>query len=158
MYSRIEHFTPLPEYKARTPLLTWGSDQWKLFCTFKYCMRKKVTATIQKINVRYETYSEWMKTLQNHCTIHTGFYPEGYHTYHSYCFLCHTDHPQSVQSLFSFLPTTSFIIELPNQLLILVNLISPDIIRKLFCTIYDMKTKSIIKTFHQATGLFHWLH
>jgi hypothetical protein len=50
------------------------------------------------------------------------------------------------------------IMELPDQLLILVNLISPDVIRNLFCTIYDMKTKSIIKTFHQATGLFHWLH
>jgi hypothetical protein len=158
MYSHIEPFTPLPEHKIRSPPLNWGSDEWKLFCTFRFNIRKKVTATIQKIKVRYETYSEWMKTLQDHCTIHTGFYPEGYHTYHSYCFLFHTDNIQSVQSLFSFLPATPFIIELPDQLLILVNLISPDVIRNLFCTIYDMKTNHIIKEFSHAVTLFHTQH
>jgi hypothetical protein len=158
MYSHIEPFTPLPEYEARTPPLNWGSDEWKLFHTFKYNMRKKVTATRQKINVRYETYSEWMNTLQDHCTIHTGFYPEGYHNYLSHCFLFHTDHIQSVQSLFSFLPTTPFIIELSSQLLILVNLISPDVTRNLFCTIYDMKTNHIIREFSHAVTLFHVYH
>jgi hypothetical protein len=99
-----------------------------------------------------------MKTLQDHCTIHTGFYPEGYHNYSSYCFLFHTDHIQSVKSLFSFLPTTPFIIELPHQLLILVNVISPDVIRNMFCTIYDMKTSHIIKKCNHAVTLYHGYH
>jgi DNA-binding Lrp family transcriptional regulator len=159
MYSRIEPFTPLPKYEARTPPpLTWEEDDWTLFCTFKYSMRRKVTPAIRKINVRYETYSEWMNTLQDHCTIHTGFYPEGYHNYLCYCFLFHTDHPQSVQSLLSFLPTTPFIMELPDQLLIFVNVISPDITRNLFCTIYDMKTNHIIREFSHAVALFHGYH
>jgi hypothetical protein len=158
LYSYIEPFTPEPVSNPRTPPLNWGSNEWKLFHTFKYNMRKKVTPTIRKIKVRYEIYSEWMNTLQDHCSIHTGFYPEGYHNYHSYCFLFHTDHSQSVQALFSFLPTTPFIVELPDQLLILVNLIAPDVIRNLFCTVYDMKTNHIIKEFSHAVTLFHIQH
>jgi hypothetical protein len=158
MYSHIEPFTPVPEH-SRTPApLDWGEDEWKLFCTFKYSMRKKVTPTIRKINVRYETYSEWMNTLHNHCTIHTGFYPEGYHNYSSYCFLFQTDHIQSVQSLFSFLPTTPFIMVLPDFLFIFVSVISPDVARNLFCTIYDMKISQIIREFSHAVALFHVQH
>jgi DNA-binding Lrp family transcriptional regulator len=159
MYNYIHTFAPVPEYKARTPApLTWGEDDWTLFSTFKYCMRKKVTVTMKKINVRYETYAEWMNTLKDHCTIHTGFYPEGYHNYLSYCFLFHTDHPQSVQSLFSFLPTTPFIMELPHQLLVFTSTISSDITRNLFCTIYDMKTRCIIRKFNYAVTLYHGYH
>ena len=159
MYNYIHMGTPVPEYKARTPApLTWGEDDWILFCSFKYSMRKKVTPTMKKIKVRYETYSEWMKALKDHCTIHTGFYPEGYHNYLSYCFLFHTDHPQSVQSLFSFLPTTPFIMELPHQLLVFISTISSDITRNLLCTIYDMKTSHIIKKFNHAVTLYHVYH
>jgi hypothetical protein len=160
MYNHMHTVVPVPTEYSRHPAppLNWGKDEWTLFCTFNHCMRKKVTPAIRKIKVRYETYAAWMNTLKDHCTIHTGFYPEGYHNYLSNCFLFHTDHPQSVQALFSFLPTTPFIMELPDQLLVFTSTISPDITRNLFCTIYDMKTSRIIKRFSHVVTLFHARH
>jgi hypothetical protein len=160
MDNYIHTFRPAAEQKASTPApsLTWGEDEWKLFCTFKQHMRKKVTPAIRKIKLRYDIYSEWMKTLENHCTIHTGYYPEGYHNCLSYCFLFHTDHIQSVKTLFSFLPTTPFIMELPNQLLVFTSATSPTAIRNLLCTIYDMKTRNIIEKFNHAETLYHVHH
>jgi len=75
---KIKEFTPAQrESKTRTlPYLTWDTDEWKLYHAFKSNMRQKITPTLRKINVRYETYREWMGTLDTHCTIHTEFYPE----------------------------------------------------------------------------------
>jgi len=151
-------FTPRTEYSNQqlTPLL-WGKDEWKLFYSFKYNMRKTVTPLLKKINVRYETYAKWMETLHNHCSIHTGFYPEGYKNYLSHCFLVSSDYRSLLQPLFSLLPATPFIMEVGDQLLIFVNVPSPQI-TNLFCTIYHMKVKKIITTFSQAVVIFHYQH
>jgi hypothetical protein len=160
MYNHLKTFAPRREYNNRRIALPldWGKDEWKLFETFNHYMRKKVTPALRKIKVRYETYMRWMKTLEDHCTIHTGFYPQGYEKYLHHCFLFHTDHHQSVQSLFSFLPTTPFIMELNSQLLIFASTASPDVARTLFCVIYNMKTKEMIKRFSHVVVLFHWQH
>ncbi|MBU7013086.1 MAG: winged helix-turn-helix transcriptional regulator [Theionarchaea archaeon] len=62
---KIKEFTPA-QRKSRTrtsPSLTWGNDEWKLYHAFKSNMRQKITPTLRKINVRYDTYREWMNTL-----------------------------------------------------------------------------------------------
>ena len=143
------------EYKNRQlTSLDWDKDEWKLFSTFNY-MRKYVTPVLRKIEVGYETYTKWMKSLEDHCTIHTGFYPEGLKTYLNYCFLCFTDYEKSVKSLFSLFPTKSFFMELNKHLLIFTHVTSVDVKRKLICLIYDMETKKIIKGFNHAVVLFH---
>jgi len=154
----IVEFTPRIEYSNQqlTPL-PWEKDEWKLFYAFKYNMRKTVTPLLKKINVRYETYAKWMETLENHCSIHTGFYPEGYKNYSSHCFLVSSDCRSLVQPLFSLLPTTSFIMEVGDQLLIFTNVPSPEI-TNLFCTVYHMKVKRIITIFSQAVVIFHYQH
>lgn len=138
--------------------LDWDEDMWKLYRTFKFNMRKKVTPTLRKIKVRYETYTKWMKTLEEHSTVHVGFYPDGYQTYMTYCFLFSSDYEDSVKELFSLFPTTPFILEIGNQLMVFTNMISSKITRGLFCTIYDMKRNGIIKGFKQAVAVFHCQH
>lgn len=160
-FEQVDRFTPVqPEYRTRRlgPHLDWEQDEWKLFYTFKLNMRRKVTPTLRKINVRYETYTKWAETLTDHSTIHVGFYPEGYHNYITYCFLFSSDHEESVKSLFSLFPTTPFVIEMGNQLMVFVNMISSKITRGLFCTIYDMKRKEMIRGFKQAVAVFHCQH
>ena len=160
VHEKIVEFTPLQnEHKHRqiTPLL-WGEDQWTLFHAFKYNMRKKVIPTLKKSNIRYGTYTKWMKNLDNHCTLHIGFYPQGYQNYVHYCFLLYTDHEQSVQSVFSSFPTTPFITEVGNHVLVFTCVSSSHTTRKLFCTLYDMKTKHIIKGFKYAAVLFSYHH
>lgn len=159
-YVQLNKFAPSTEYKERTlaPTLDWGEDEWKLFHAFKFRMRKKVTSTLRKIDVRYETYTKWMEDLKTHCTIHVGFYPRGYDTYMTYCFLFSSDHERAVRSLFSHFPTTPFIVEVGNQLMVFANLISSELNRKLFCLIYDMEQKKMIKGYSQAVAVFHCHH
>jgi hypothetical protein len=46
-----------------------------------------------------------------------------------------------MHSLLSLFPTTPFVMETGNQLLVLVALTTSDVIRGVFCTVYDMKVK-----------------
>jgi hypothetical protein len=153
---QIEKFTPHKEYRNRTlaPALTWGEDQWKIYYAFKDNTRKTATTTLKKIGVRYEEYVTWMKDLKTHCTYHTGFYPDGYYTYLTYCFLFSTDYEQTVKNLFSSFPTTPFIMEVGDNILVFTNVVLSELKRKLFCCIYDMKTLGIIKTFNHASLIF----
>ncbi len=159
MYDQIERFDPTQKENKKRELcaLDWGNDEWKLFHTFKHNMRQKVTPTLREIKVRYETYGPWMKTLEDHCTIRTEFYPEGRETYMGHCFLFSTDHKSAVESVFSLLPTSSVITEVGDQLLVFTWVDSPDTIRRLFCTIYDMKTVGIVKEFSHAALLEYYI-
>ncbi|KYK30080.1 MAG: hypothetical protein AYK19_18755 [Theionarchaea archaeon DG-70-1] len=156
VYEQLTQFTPVrEEYKnRRLTALNWGEDEWKLYHAFNF-MRKKATPVLRKINVRYETYVKWMKSLETNCTVNTGFYPQGYKTYACYCFLFFTDHEESVKSLFSLFPATSFFIELDKQLLVFTHVKSSKEKRNLFCLVYDMKTKRMIKGFKHTVVLFH---
>jgi hypothetical protein len=155
------HFSPeREEGKSRrvTPSLKWGKKEWALYHTFKLNIRKKATPLLRNLKIRYETYSNWMETLETHATIHVGFYPEGYEKYVTYCFLFSSEYEESVQDLFSRLPATPYIVECGNQLMVFVHIISSKISRNLFCTVYDMKRKGIIKGFKQAVAVFHCRH
>ncbi len=156
-HEQVAAFTPRgTEYKnRRLTSLSWGKDEWTLFHAFKFNMRQKVTPLLRKIKVRYEIYSAWMKTLEEYCTIHTAFYPQGYENYESHCFLFFTDYEESVKSLFSSFPVTTFLIEVGSHLLVFVNVTSSGISRDLFCTLYDMKVREMIKAFHHSSVLYH---
>ena len=156
VYEQLDQFLPAwnESRNRQVTSLNWGENEWKLFYAFNF-MRKKVTPVLRKIHVGYETYIKWIKSLESHCTIHTGFYPQGYPSYTSHCFLFYTDFEESVKSLFSLFPTTSFMIELEKQLLVFAHVLSPNVKRNLICLIYDMKTKKMIKGFKQVIILSH---
>jgi DNA-binding Lrp family transcriptional regulator len=155
VYEQVEHVTPVPEYRNRSlTSLDWGPDEWTLFYRFNF-MRRTITTTLREIKVGYEVYAKWMKTLDNYCTVHTGFYPEGYQNYLCYCLLVSTDYETSVKSLFSLFPVTSFIMELKKQLLIFTHVYSPTVKSALFCLLYDMETIQLIKKCDKAVVLFH---
>ncbi len=159
VYDHIMEFSSTRfEDKTRelAPLLHWDQDEWKLFHAFKNDFRKNITPVLQKTKVKYEAYSHWMKSLINNCTIHTGFYPQGYTAYMSHCFLLFSDYEYTVKTIFSLFPTTPFIIELDTSLLVLTQVDSPETTRALICLLYDMKTSQIIKNFSHANVLYHF--
>ena len=111
VYDELIEFSPRrSEDKTRelAPLLQWGEDEWELFHSFKNDFRKSITPILRKTKVRYETYYHWMKSLENHCTIHTGFYPQGYTTYLSHCFLLFSDYEYTVKTIFSLFHIHTF--------------------------------------------------
>ncbi|MBU7014068.1 MAG: hypothetical protein HXS43_04490 [Theionarchaea archaeon] len=156
----MKTFTKRREHKSRVlaPSLDWGEDQWNIYQAFRFNTRKTVTTTLKRIGVRYETYVAWIENLDSHCTVHAGFYPEGYETYMTYCFLFSTEYEQSIKTLFSFFPTTPVIIEVGDQLMVFVNVALSGVNRELFCSIYDMKARDIIQGFKQAVAVFHYPH
>ncbi len=154
VYEQLHQFMPIRyEHKdRRLTSLDWEDDEWKLFRAFNF-MRRKVTPVLQNIHVSYDTYARWIKSLEDHCTIHTEFYPEGYRNYFCHCFLFSTDYEESVKSLISLFPATSSIVELDEQLLVFAYAVSSEERRRLICIICDMKTKKMIKGFRHAVIL-----
>ena len=152
VYDYTDQFTPKwAKYKdKKISVLPWGENEWMLYHTFRSCMRKKVTPALREIKLPYEHYTKWRKGLQDYCTVLTGFYPGGYENYQHYCFLFNTDYEESVKELFSLFPTTPFVMETGNQLLVFVALTTSDVIRDVFCTVYNMKVKEMINTWRYA--------
>jgi hypothetical protein len=148
-----ERLTPAPRNVLSE--LPWGKQEWKLFSALHSNIRKKITPTIKKIEVRYEEYTKWKKGLDVYCTSHTGFYPDGYDSYAHHCFLISTKYEPQVKKVFSFFPTTSFFMEVGNRLLVITSVPGPHIARWLYVMVTLMKVKKMITTFLHAHVVFH---
>jgi hypothetical protein len=144
--------------RESAPFLPWGEREWKLYHTFKDNIRRKATPVLEKINVRYEHYLEWVKSLHDHCTINLGFYPGGYSYYMKYYFFLSSDYEELVKSVFALFPTTSLIMEVDSNLLILASLQLPDAIRGFFSLIREMRTSGLIDEFMHAPVLSQYWH
>ena len=146
-----------PEYKTRilAPGLPWGKDQWALYSAFRDNMRKPVTSTLQDIHVRYESFSEWINTVQEYCTVHTGFYPGGYPVYGHQCYLFSSVYEPSVKSILSSFPTTTYIMEVGDHLLVFVSAGSEDIAIRLICLLYDMQVQQAVTGLKEADVVFY---
>jgi len=138
------------EKKVVAPPLNWGEHEWKLYHAFRPNMRKKVTPLLKKLHIRFETYTEWMNTLHDHCTIHTEFYPKGVKTYVQYCFLLDTDYNQSVKLLLSLFPTTPVIMEVGNQLLVSLKVVSSEATKNMILMICDMASRGMVNKIKRA--------
>ena len=156
MHECIEKFTlKRSEHKHFSYPLHWGPDEWKLYHAFKSNLRQKVTPLLRKIKVRYDIYTKWWKSLEDYCTAHTEFYPAGLKTYLRHCFLFACNDRSIVQKLFSLLPTSSVITEVGDHLLVYTHVYSPDITRRLICTVCDMEAVGIIDEYSHALLLDH---
>ena len=153
IYMYLDRFNPVNrEYKEfMTDIsLNWGEKEWKLYYAFKDNVRRSVTPLLRRINVRYEIYSAWMHDLGKHCRIHTEFYPKGYDTYISLNLLLDSDYKKSVKSIFSLFPTTPIIMEVNNQLLVFLKVVTSEYTRDTICAMYDMKAVDMIKGLKKA--------
>ena len=151
----IGDFTPGHRDPCNPPhFLPWGKDEWTLFSAFKDDLRKKVIPTLKDINIRYDIYTKWLKTVKTNCTILTRYYPQGYLEYMSHLVLVSSDYRAAVTEVLESFPAPSVITETDDSLLVSFNTPSPAITRNLFCTLYDMKVKTMIKKFKKAVALF----
>ena len=144
--------------REEAPFLPWGEREWKLYYAFKDNIRRKAASILKKINVRYDYYVEWVKSLHNHCTVTFGFYPEGYSRYMKYCFFLSSDYEELVKSVFTLFPTTPVIMEVDNNLLILASLQLSDTVRDFFSLIREMRINGLINEFMHAPVLSQYWH
>ena len=151
----LECYTPIVEKSTISgpPELPWGEQEWELYRAMRLNVRQDVSLVLREHNIQHETYQRWKKTVLDHCTVHTGFYPGGLDVYMNFNVLIRTDFIQTVKELFSFFPTTPFLADLDNHVLAVV--------RIPFCLIGDvsniideMREKGIVEDAHCAMGLF----
>jgi len=140
---------------GKMQVLDWGEDEWKLYHALKRNVRKKIIPLLRKIDVRYETFHAWKKTLLDHCSIHTEFYLGGIESYINYCLLLSTEDYQSVKELFSLFPTTPILMEMGDQLLVFVKVTS-EMTREMICMIYEMINQGILKKGKYAAIMDEW--
>ncbi|MBU7037828.1 MAG: helix-turn-helix domain-containing protein [Theionarchaea archaeon] len=131
--------------REMAPPLDWGEDQWKIYSSFNSNIRKTVTTSLQKVLVRYETYTTWMEDLTTHCTVHTGFYPRSYSQYTGHWFLFSSSYESLLVEVFSCLPATPCIIETESHVLVFVCTVSSSTVKRLTGLIVDMKSGGLIK-------------
>ncbi len=91
--------------------IPWDEKEWSLFRSFRMGVRKKATSILKKVNVRYEDYLSWRKTVYEYCSAHTLFYPLGYSNYTKLFLLMETD--LSVLSFFENWPASCIFTEVP---------------------------------------------
>jgi hypothetical protein len=127
------------------PHLDWGEDQWKIYSIFNQNMRKTVTTSLKKVLVRFETYVKWREDLNNHCTLHTGFYPRSYNQYTGHWFLFSSSYESLVVEVFSCLPVTPCIVETEHHLLVFVNTVSSSTLKRLTDLVIDMKSGGLAR-------------
>jgi len=153
--AHIDTNTCEPDYYETRRKLDWGEDEWKLYHAFKSNLRVKITPLLRRIGIRYEIYKQWKEELNDHCTVHTGFYPEGYKQYMVYQILFSTDRKSLLKSVFSQFPTTPVFTEMGDHLSVCVSVPFSDVARQLFYIIYTMRIKGVIEEFSQAASLFY---
>jgi DNA-binding Lrp family transcriptional regulator len=142
---KLEHCTPTSEStNGILPELPWGEQEWQLYRALRLNARQDILPLLRKHHIRYETFQRWRKTLVNHCTVHTGFYPGGLDRYMDLCILFRTKYAQTVKELFSLFPATPFLADLDDHILVLVRITS-DMMSDVGSLIYGMKEKGIVE-------------
>jgi hypothetical protein len=135
------------------PHLDWGGDQWKMYDAFSPNLRQIATPTLKKSGIRYESYQAWKKELETHCSIHTEFYPESYDQYNHHCFLVKSSCECQVLNVVSCLPATCRVVEMENHLLIFINTMSVDVLKRLIILMLNMKTSGLLDDLKYASVL-----
>lgn len=153
----IAEFVPAEKERSEAvPPLDWREDEWKLFRAFQHGLREKKIPVLREIEVRHDFYLEWMRTLNDHCTVHTEFHPRGYISSGNAYFLFSSEYGSQVRSLFSLLPVTSFFTEVGDKLLVLTNIAPPNLGIELFLIPNRMQKKGMIKESKQAAFFFDY--
>jgi DNA-binding Lrp family transcriptional regulator len=142
--------------KSNTGILSelpWGKQEWELYRAMRLNVRQDVSLILRKRHIPYETFRKWKKSLLDHCIVHMGFYPRGLDSYMNFYMLFRTKYTQAVKELFSMFPTTPFIADLDDHILVLVR-IHFDLRGDLNNLIDGMKEKGIVEDTYYAVGLF----
>jgi len=151
----LEGCTPIIE-KRNTgilPELPWGEQEWELYRAMRLNVRQDIHPVLREYSIPYEIYHRWKKTVLDHCTVRTGFYPGGLDSYMNLYTLFRTDFAQVIKELFSLFPTTSFITDLDDHTLAVVR-IPFNLIGDVSSIIGGMREKGIVEDAHYAVGLF----
>jgi hypothetical protein len=143
---KVTHCTVHREIQPRRilPHLYWGEEEWHLYDALRSNVRQDVSAVLHNHHSTGETLHRWKETLQRHCNVHMGFYPQGLDAYMHFCVLFRTAYIHPVKELFSFFPTTPFYTDVDEHVLVQVR-ITCEMRRRIGELLYVMKERGIVE-------------
>ena len=138
--------------------IPWSENEWKLYDTFKDNLRLKITPTLRKVKVRYETYMEWKETLPRYTETITAYYPEGFLSQTQVFFLVETKKIADIPSLFRYWPSTTVFYRAGDKLLVLLALRNREYMSKILNLFDDLLSRGYISSYKYALLLQQWRH
>jgi hypothetical protein len=135
----------------------WDEEEWKLFSEYQFDFRKKVTPVLRKHLISSDKFYQWLKTLHEHTTVLTRFYPDGYENYTHFMFHLITDYVNPVISLLSNLPTSTICTHVDDGLIVWLAIKSDMTFTDLSAVIHRMKSSGMINDFQQAIGVLYYV-
>jgi predicted transcriptional regulator len=140
-----------------TPVnIPWDQQEWEFFYEFRGNIRHKIAPLVREKDVSFRKFYDWLNTVEDYTTIHTGFYPEGYSSYTTYLFLFKTAYEHALMNLFSLLPTTPIFFKVGTYLFTMINIKTDLLITSLSRAIYTLKEESILEDFYKGVVVMHY--
>ncbi len=161
MYKKIEEFAPERIEKKRrviVPAVNWNEKQWKLYYAFKDDLRRRASPILKRTRIHRQDYVEWARTLKAHCTIQTRFYPLGYCSYANHWFVFSSSYESVIKDIFSFLPTSSLVMEFGDQLMVSCCLPGSDMTREILKIVSTLEAKGITSECCEAIVVLEHQH
>lgn len=84
----------------------WDEEDWEMYWYFIANLRRSFNALRKKTPISWRKYIEWKNTLRDHCTILTGYFPEGSYSYLDMSLCFKTQYEKYVVDLLSHMPTS----------------------------------------------------
>lgn len=101
--------------------IEWTETCEKLYREFKYDLRKKLGPIMKTHHIGAEKIYEWLGKIPNHCSIVTGYFPEGISAYESLLYMVETAYEDFVIEVFSELPATTVFFKVNDTLFLYVH-------------------------------------
>jgi len=96
--------------------IKWNSEYEKLFRIFKYDLRQTFTPVRKETLISSGKIYEWLRSLNECCTVFTLYYPKMISNYDNYLFMFETNYEDFVIDLFSELPTSTTFFKVSGRL------------------------------------------
>jgi len=122
MEEKINSFNPKFYKPLKFPrrysneVINWSIEDEFLYKYFKYHLRAHIKPIMKKHQISAEKVYNFLNNLQNTCTIHTSYYPDGLSSYDPYLFMFETDYEDFIIDLFSELPSSVSFFKVSNML------------------------------------------
>ncbi|MFQ5891176.1 MAG: winged helix-turn-helix domain-containing protein [Candidatus Methanofastidiosia archaeon] len=126
----------------------WSEDEWRLFSEIKYNYRCNVTEICRRLRFSRWKFYECLGNVEKNATIHVQYYPEGYFSYSHFILIVETEYEKFIEELVSYIPSTSTIIKVNENLIIYLNIYKRDLSTENYLYfLLSLKNKNIVKKY-----------
>ena len=135
----------------------WNDDHWKMFNYFKLNLRRKFSHLRKKCPISWRCFEEWKQKLEDHCSVITYYFPEGYQAYDSFALCFKTNFDKYIVKLFSTFPTSSVFYKMGKYFLVDIFVPSDyELQMRIYNIVSRLLNKGIITNCLDGSRIMYW--